>query len=196
MVSPWVAAVAGAARRPCWPRAEPPTSRPADLAPRSCFGQSLCWLRLRWQAGAFPLPPRLRRVLLNTTWAAQVTTVENEILGSGNGDPGQAFMAAQTPVQPGQQGTARETQRPGPAQEPALADVEDADAVAVVLDAAGQPEEVWVRWHAVPDFYQSGPQDRHYMVDPLSGVIRFGDGSSGMIPPIGQNNIRMTYRTG
>jgi predicted phage baseplate assembly protein len=142
------------------------------------------------------MPPQLRRVLVNTTWAAQVTTVGNEILGSGNGDPGQAFTAAQTPVQPGQQVTVREPQRPAPAEERALADVEGADAVTVILDAAGQPEEIWVRWHAVPDFYQSGPRDRHYTVDPLSGVIGFGDGSYGMIPPIGQNNIRMTYRAG
>jgi hypothetical protein len=169
---------------------------PADLASRSCFGQTLSWLRLRWQAGTFPLPPQLRRVLLNTTWATQVTTVENEILGSGNGDAGQAFTAAQTPVQPGQQVTVRESQRPVPAEEQALADIDGADAVTVTLDTAGQPDEVWVRWHAVPDFYQSGPRDRHYTVDPLSGVIRFGDGSSGMIPPIGPNNIRMTYRAG
>ncbi len=169
---------------------------PADLALRSCFGQTWYWLRLRWLAGTFPLPPQLRRVLLNTTWASQVTTVENEILGSGNGDPGQAFTAAQTPVQPGQQVTVREPQLPVPAEEQALAEVEGADAVTVIPDAAGQPDEIWVRWHAVPDFYQSGPRDRHYTVDPLSGVIRFGDGAYGMIPPIGQSNVRMTYGTG
>jgi len=169
---------------------------PADLTARSCFGKTLSWLRLRWQAGTFPLPPQLRRVLMNTTWAAQVTTVQDEILGSGNGDPGQEFTAAQTPVQPGQQLTVREAQRPAPAEEQALADAEGADAVAVSLDAAGQPDEIWVRWHAVPDFYGSGPRDRHYTIDPLSATIRFGDGMSGMIPPIGQNNIRLTYRAG
>jgi hypothetical protein len=169
---------------------------PADLVQAAHFGQALYWLRLRWQAGAFPLPPQLRRVLLNTTWASQVTTVQNEILGSGNGDPGQTFTAAQTPVQPGQQVTVREPQLPVPAEEQALNAVEGADAITVIRDAAGQPDEIWVRWHAVPDFYQSGPPDRHYTVDPLSGVISFGDGSYGMIPPIGQSNIRMTYRTG
>lgn len=169
---------------------------PADLTARSCFGQTLYWLRLRWQAGTFPLPPQLRRVLLNTTWAAQVTTVQDEILGSGNGDAGQVFTAAQTPVQPGQQLSVREPQPPAPAEEQALAEVEGADAITMILDAAGQPEEIWVRWHAVPDFYGSGPRDRHYTIDPLSATIRFGDGTSGLIPPIGQNNIRLTYRSG
>ena len=169
---------------------------PADLAPHTYFGQTWSWLRLRWQAGAFPLPPQLRHVLLNTTWATQVATVENEILGSGNGDAGQTFTTAQAPVQPGQQVTVREPQRPAPAEEQALAGAEGADAVTVTLDATGQADEVWVRWHAVPDFYQSGPRDRHYTLDPLSGAIRFGDGSHGMIPPIGPNNIRVTYRAG
>ena len=169
---------------------------PADLTARACFGETLSWLRLRWQAGSFPLPPQLRRVLLNTTWAAQVITVQDEILGSGNGDPGQQFTTAQTPVQPGQQLTVREPQQPAPAEAQALAQEEGANAVTVTLDAAGQPEEIWVRWHAVPDFYGSGPRDRHYTIDPLSGTITFGDGTSGLIPPIGQNNIRITYRSG
>jgi Baseplate J-like protein len=169
---------------------------PRDLVARPCFGQTLSWLRLRWQRGAFPLPPRLRRVLLNTTWAAQVATVENEILGSSNGNPGQAFTTAQTPVQPGQQVLVRERERPAPPEEQALVAEEGAGAVTVTLDAAGQPDEIWVRWHAVPDFYQSGARDRHYTVDALTGEIRFGDGSYGMIPPQGQNNLRVTYRTG
>jgi hypothetical protein len=169
---------------------------PADLIPRSAFGRELCWLRLRWPEGSFPLPPQLRRVLLNTTWAAQVTTVAGEILGSGNGDAGQSFTAAQTPVQPGQQVVVREPQLPVPAEEQALTEAEGADAVSVILDGSGQVQEIWVRWHAVPDFYQSGPRDRHYTVDPLSGAVQFGDGSYGLIPPIGPGNIRMTYRTG
>ncbi|HLK01352.1 MAG TPA: putative baseplate assembly protein [Streptosporangiaceae bacterium] len=139
---------------------------PADLTPRPYFGHDLCWLRLRWLSGVFPLPPRLRRVLLNTVWASQVSTIQNELLGSATADPGQAFTAAHAPVQPGQQLTVREQ------------------------------GDTWTPWQAVPDFYQSLPQDRHYTIDPLAGLITFGDGSYGMIPPIGQNNIRLTYRTG
>jgi len=169
---------------------------PGDLVPRRSFGQTLSWLRLRWRRGAFPLPPRLRRILLNTTWAAQVATVGNEILGSSNGNPSQAFTTAQTAVQPGQQVLVRERERPTPTEEQALVAQEGVDAVTVTLDAAGQPDEIWVRWHAVPDFYQSSTRDRHYTVDALTGDIRFGDGSYGMIPPQGQNNIRVTYRTG
>jgi hypothetical protein len=168
---------------------------PPNLAVRSCFGQELAWLRLRWLGGKFPLPPGLRRVLPGTTWAAQVTTVTNEILGSSNGDPWQTFFTAQAPVQPGQQVVVGEAPPPLLEQR-TLVLVEEAGAVTRITSPEGQPEQVWVRWLAVADFYESGPQDRHYTVDPLSGEIRFGDGVHGMTPPAGQNNIRITYRTG
>jgi predicted phage baseplate assembly protein len=64
------------------------------------------------------------------------------------------------------------------------------------MEAGAQAEDTWVRWQAVADFYGSGPQDRHYVLDALSGVIRFGDGRQGRVPPPGQNNLRITYRTG
>ncbi len=57
--------------------------------------------------------------------------------------------------------------------------------------------EGWVRWDQTPDFYGSGPRDRHYVLDNLTGEIRFGDGQSGLIPPSGNGNVRMSfYRTG
>ena len=57
--------------------------------------------------------------------------------------------------------------------------------------------EGWARWDQTPDFYGSGPRDRHYVLDNLTGEIRFGDGQNGLIPPAGNGNVRMSfYRTG
>jgi len=68
---------------------------------------------------------------------------------------------------------------------------------AVVKDQTGRPREVWVRWSRVPDFHGSGARDRHYVIDYLTGEIRFGDGLSGMIPPVGSGNIRLArYKNG
>lgn len=59
-----------------------------------------------------------------------------------------------------------------------------------------EPEN-WVRWDQTPDFYGSGPRDRHYVLDNLTGEVRFGDGQNGIIPPAGNGNVRMSvYRTG
>ena len=38
-------------------------------------------------------------------------------------------------------------------------------------------------WQQVADFDASGPNDPHFVFDPVSGVITFGDGINGDIPP-------------
>lgn len=169
---------------------------PTDFAARSEFGQQRYWLRARWEDGTFLVPPRLRRLLTNTTWATQATTMQNELLGSGTGEPNQTFRTTQAPVLLGQRLEVREPDLPAASEQAAVVASEGEDAISVIRDEAGQPEEIWVRWHAVPDFYGSGPQDRHYVIDSLSGEVRFGDEQHGLAPPPGRNYIRMAlYRT-
>lgn len=170
---------------------------PRNFTRRQLFGQALYWVRARSEGGEFAVPPRLRRLLLNTTWASQATTVQNETLGSSTGNPGQAFQLAQSPVLPGLCLEVREAEMPTPAEQAQIKQQEGPDAITPTLDVAGHPEEIWVRWHAVPDFHGSGPRDRHYTIDYLTSAVRFGDGRYGLIPPLGQNNIRVArYRSG
>lgn len=75
---------------------------PNDFAARREFGQSLYWLRCRWETGSFRVPPRLRRLLTNTMWASQTTTRTDEILGSSTGNPNQSFRSIEAPVLEGQ----------------------------------------------------------------------------------------------
>ncbi|MBB5429116.1 hypothetical protein HDG40_007311 [Paraburkholderia sp. JPY158] len=42
----------------------------------------------------------------------------------------------------------------------------------------------WVRWHAQPHLYRSGPADRHYLVERARGIFSF-PGADGFIPPAG-----------
>ena len=46
-----------------------------------------------------------------------------------------------------------------------------------------------MRWRAVESFFDSGPRSRHYVRNPITGKIQFGDGIKGMMPPAGRNNI-------
>jgi hypothetical protein len=70
------------------------------------------------------------------------------------------------------------------------------DRVKVIKDELGKIEAIWVLWQEVADFYSSSASDRHYTLDRQTGEIRFGDGQTGMIPPRGRNNIRLSfYRT-
>ena len=171
---------------------------PPDFTTRREFGQPpRYWLRVRWEKGVYALAPRVRRMLLNTTMAAQTVTIRNEILGSSDGSGEQKFRPARTPVLLGQRLEVRETEMPSAAELEVITREEGADAITLMPDAAGRPREIWVRWHEVPDFYGSGPRDRHYVLDHLTGEVRTGDGLHGLIPPVGRGNLRLArYQTG
>lgn len=155
------------------------------------------WLRVRWVKGQYDVAPILWHLLLNTTIADQAFTIINETLGSSNGTQNQTFRTTQTPVLSGQSLEVRESEMLTTQEKDSIEELEGKDAISIVYDTSGRPEEIWVRWHQVPDFYGSKPRDRHYVLEPISGEIRFGDGLNGMIPPVDINNLRMSkYRTG
>ncbi len=143
---------------------------------------------MRWQGGDFRVRPRLQRILTNTVWAVQASTLTEEILGQSNNAPNQAFYSSAAPVLAGQVLEVQEGQIP--------VDV-TSDRLKVVRNNLGEIEEIWVTWLEVTDFYASKASDRHYILDHQTGRLQFGDGQSGMIPPRGRNNIRLSmYRTG
>ena len=175
---------------------------PPDFTTRQEFGQPpRYWLRVRWEKGEYALAPRLRRMLLNTTMAAQTLTLRNEILGSSDGSGGQKFRATRAPILTGPRLEVREPEMPSAAELEVLAREEGEqgaeNAITIIRDIAGRPKEIWVRWSETPDFYGSGPRSRHYVLDHLTGEIRFGDGLNGLIPPAGVGNIRLArYQIG
>lgn len=167
---------------------------PADFRPRGNLleEEERYWLRVQWEKGRYLREPKLQRLLLNTTVATQSVTLRNEILGSSDGSEHQTVRTNRAPVLVGQQLEVREPELPSVV-EPgrSLSIVE----VAIRGDAVRR--EVWVPWQEVPDFYGSGPRDRHYVIDHITGEIQFGNGSNGLIPPVGTGNLRMThYQTG
>jgi len=46
-------------------------------------------------------------------------------------------------------------------------------------------EETWRVWSARPDFDASSRSDRHFQLDPTTGVVTFGDGEKGLPAPKG-----------
>lgn len=157
---------------------------PEPLLPwrASYRGSELCWLRVRRGDGEPSQPPRLRRILLNTAPAEHVLTLENEELGSSSGLAFQMFRTARNPIVGELNLEVRERGRPGAAPD---------------AGGAGGRTEYWVPWQEVSDFLASGPTDRHFTVDRITGEIRFGDGRRGCVPPPGGNNIRLArYQSG
>jgi len=157
-------------------------------AKRPLFGINAYWIRVRLLQGIFRIEPEIDRIYMNAVEAFHRTTIKDEILGSSNGEPGQTFKLAKIPVLEGQQILIEEPHI-GTADIVSISAEEGEDAVQETLDESGKPLSVRVRWHEVSGFELSQPSSRHYTIDRASGLISFGDGQRGMIPPQGVKNI-------
>ncbi|MFD5825207.1 putative baseplate assembly protein [Lentzea sp. NPDC060358] len=117
------------------------------------------WLRCRaaelWQGQPFyQRSPRLREVsavtMGGTTEAVHADVVRGETVGVSEGVAGQRFPLARTPVVAGA---------------PITVEVATTDG--------------WDTWTEVPAFTESGPDDRHFLVDNTEGQIIFGPAVRG-----------------
>jgi uncharacterized phage protein gp47/JayE len=162
----------------------------ADEVAVERFGQTLHWLRVSSLDATFAPIPQLGRIATNTVWASHAHTILLETLGESSGARGQVFRLSQSPVLEGQQIEVGEPESPTGVELAELQGDEGSDVV------TRDGSTCWVRWHAVADFWASGPRDRHYTFDAATGTVTFGDGVSGMIPPTGTSNVRASYRAG
>jgi predicted phage baseplate assembly protein len=131
--------------------------------------------------GRFIKTPRLGKVAV-TSWGGTVMAtharkITGEDLGQSDGTPGQRFLLQSSPLLKREEGEHLITEVNGGAQS----------------------------WMEVPDFSNSGPADRHYTLDSVTGELRFGpavrqrDGEIrcyGMIPERGARLIFAQYRSG
>lgn len=162
---------------------------PDDIAKRSCFGEEYYWIRCRLNQGEYDAPPKLNAIYTNTVWGHHMATLYNETLGSSAGTSGQVFKFSHFPVLPGQMVLVREAGITEEERKTIISEEGD-DAIKEVPDDAGNIIEIWVRWHEINNFYFSGPDSRHYVIDKNKGMITFGDGERGKIPPAGKDNIK------
>jgi Baseplate J-like protein len=167
-----------------------------ELTRETFFGRSLFWIKaaLRNDRGSsatnYP-NPLLRGVFLNTVWAVQGETLTDEIVASSDGEPGQRHSLQHQNVLRDEDVRIREALSVEEREQ--ILQIEGADSIADREDIGGP----WVRWKEVRAFFDAGPKDRCYSIDRAAGVLRFGDGLHGSIPPAGIDNIRaFRYRTG
>jgi predicted phage baseplate assembly protein len=150
------------------------------------------WLRVRIQEitpalkrnhmQPYRLTPRIEKVAI-AAWGGSVPAthaqlISQEMLGRSDGSPGQRFQLQMPPVL---------KRRPGET---------------LVLQLEGEAPQPWKE---VPDFADSGAEDRHFCLDGVSGEVRFGpairqpDGTIklyGAIPPRSANIVFERYRHG
>lgn len=168
------------------------------------FGERRHWLRARVSGQALTshsddrLPeddgrrPVLTGIYPNTQWADNVRTVTDETVGGSDGDADQVFECANAPVTDADLWV-EESAALASDERQALVEARPDD-VEVRDD---DPEtETWIRWTEQTTLLDSAGADRHYVLDRTDGTIQFGDGEHGAVPPSGQGNVRVTYRTG
>jgi len=136
-----------------------PPEPPADLKP----GQLLFWLRL-----TSPDAPglQLSYVGVNAVDVIGQGVIRDQMLGIGEGRPGQVLQLSQQDLDPAS------------------------------LELQVEEDGRWVDWAQVAHFAASGPDSRVYRLDAAAGLIHFGDGLRGRRPPSGRRIRAACYRYG
>ncbi|HVT27907.1 MAG TPA: putative baseplate assembly protein [Lacipirellulaceae bacterium] len=191
-----------------------------DAVANSLFGESHFWIRGRLKEDQPPPTPTINRIYTNAVWATQRRTLLNVVLGASLGIANQQFQITDTPVLEGEQIEVRELAGP-PANvewriiarqlDPStrllqtlekLLNTESSSAdvisgpVRLTRDTSHNVTEVWISWQSRDFLYLSGPNDRHYAIDRARGVVQFGDGVTGAIPPAGAQIRAALLRAG
>jgi hypothetical protein len=150
-------------------------------------GESLYRIRARLKQGSRLPTQRIAGVWLNAVEARQASTYRAETVGRGTGEPRQlvVFPKTRVPVLEGEQIDIREWTGRDRGYEAITETVGESDRRTVSDPLTGQIIEVWVRWKERPHLFDTHPGDRVYTLDRVGGLLRFGDGRRGFVPPAG-----------
>ncbi len=158
---------------------------PARWTETKRFGQQAYWLRCRLELGDMRASAEIEGIHVNTVEVVQGRSFRDEIVGSSTGEPFQTFRLIWTPVLPGSEILVREKQTYAH---------DELERLRTELGVSSIVEDGkdgwWIRWREVESFFETEEKDRHYTLDPHEGIVTFGDGRRGMIPPQGANNIK------
>lgn len=164
-----------------------------QMAAAKLFGRERAWLRATSRDGAYGnddgASPTVAAVRRNAITAVQRRTIRGEYPEKGQG----GFVLSETPVI-GHEVWVDETGELGEHELSALME-RHPERYEVHRDSEGQIQRLWVKWTPVSALVSSGPGDRHYVLHSASGLIEFGDGTRGRLPPKeGGDKIRVTYQ--
>lgn len=147
---------------------------PPKLEDEAVSQRLVTWLRIRLpqaetetsQAGT--VQARFSWVGINVSRVTQAVPIVNELLGTGNGEPDQAFALANTPI------------------------IQDSIRLEVE-DEAGSGN--WQLWRLVKDLLAAETDEEVFTLDPEAGQIMFGTGLNGKRPLPGRR-LRVSYEYG
>lgn len=147
------------------------------------LGETAHWLRLWPEGDSSAWSPRICGMVLNGVLTRSVETRSMERLGASNGTAGQQFNLAEAPVDPDSLVLRLRE----------ILSQQEREGLDIKSFTNGPPGE-WVRWHMANDFGgDDGAPARNFVLDADAGTLRFGDGDSGLIPPLGSEVLAERY---
>ncbi len=164
---------------------------PKEMKSTSFFDKQGFWIRCVKLNGSFEKVPVIKSVIINSVYAANQDTYRDEILGSANGAPKQICSVSHPDLLPGIKLSVDENSIPSNNELKIMKN----EGIECPYKETG--DGIWVTYREVPNFYNSTPFSRHFVVDYSTGQIMFGDGIHGINPPKGKFNIRAEeYKVG
>ncbi|MGH9326221.1 MAG: putative baseplate assembly protein [Terriglobia bacterium] len=193
----------------------------ADSQALARFDNPLYWIRGRLKEDGTPDETTINNIYTNAVYASQWQTYSDSPLGTSTGVPSQIFQFNQIPVLPGEEieveelsGARANTEWRTLAMQVVPNDpniVTELEAllaaegpqtdiiignVHLVRDNTKSVTEVWIQWQEEQNFFDADPNDRAYVLDHAMGRLFFGDGNSGMVPPLGAAIQATSFRSG
>lgn len=192
-----------------------------DSQPMPRFGSELHFIRGRLKEDGPPGEPLINGIFANAVWASQQRTLNDAFLGTSTGLPNQVLRFAQIPVLAGERIEVRELSGARANVEWRILALnvtnEDPNVIRELeemlaregtqleftrgdlrlrRDRNKKVVEVWVHWIEQPHFFDSGAEHRHYVIDRARGLVFFGDGTKGRIPPPQASVVSRQHRSG
>ena len=168
---------------------------PPDAVAAPGLGGNAYRIRARLKDGAERAELPVRGLWLNSVWASHRLRVEQEMLGMADGTPGQALRFVRSPVLAGETVEIREWAGNGEGWQLIARQVPETDLRYERDPLNKKITAAWVCWRERRHLYEAQPEDRAYVLERATGLIRFGNGAQGMIPPAG-SRIVVSYLTG
>lgn len=157
------------------------------------FGETGYWVRMSLSTFLETASPNITSVKLNVVNAQQRQHAAEQVFSTSAYDAGKTITLLDHPVQRAEVWI-DEAGSISHAETEYLLEHKPDDII--IRRDSGDEEHCWVRWKEISTLAQAEPRARVYEMDAYDGVIRFGSGRDGMVPPQGDLNLKINYDFG
>lgn len=166
---------------------------PEKLPESERLGTSGFWLRLSRSAAETGIMPTVASVTVNAVSALQKQRETDQIFDTEIYEAGKRVALLSLPVQDCRVWVDE------------LSAISDAELEQIKLETPNRVRlewenhtltRCWIEWEQIEDLALAAPDARVFTLDPFLGIIAFGDGRQGRVPPAGFHNIRVEYSSG